>query len=171
MGRKGKRRGFINENDLSIYTLTGKKDAFGVVNLSRSLRNMMSLCHDFLHEEGMLQFIAKKIGVTEILTPKCHAELAGEGIEYMWALTKGAYRNLTLAEKKGKENFLVSVRSCLAAKIVTLPRIRRFGRRAHQYLVSYHCLDGEHVDEGTKWDCLMFGPVALDKLIHASLRF
>jgi hypothetical protein len=67
--------GCINKNDLSIYTLTGKKDAFGVVDLSGSLRNMMSLCHDFLHEEGMLQFIAQK--ETVILTPKCNAACWG----------------------------------------------------------------------------------------------
>jgi hypothetical protein len=41
-----------------------------------------------------------------MLTPKCHAEIAGEGVEYMWTCSKGAYRNLTLKEKRGKENLL-----------------------------------------------------------------
>jgi hypothetical protein len=40
-----------------------------------------------------------------MLTPKCHADIAGEGVEHMWACSKGAYRNLALKEKKGKENF------------------------------------------------------------------
>jgi hypothetical protein len=45
----------------------------------------MGMCADFLNEEGMLQYSANKIGVTVLLTPKCHAELAGErGIEHMW---------------------------------------------------------------------------------------
>ena len=34
------------------------------------------MCAAFLNEEGMLQYIATKIGVTVFLTPKCHAELA-----------------------------------------------------------------------------------------------
>ena len=158
-------RGFIDMNNLSSYTLTGKKDAFGVVDLRRSLRNMMSLCDDFLNEEGMLQCIGKNLDVMVILTPKCHAELAGEGIEYMWALSKGAYRNLTLAQKKGKENFATSVRHCLSSKVVSLERIRKFGRRAHQYLIAYHCLDGTDVSQETRDNCLKFGPVALEKLI------
>ena len=69
----------------------------------------MGMCADFLNEEGMLQYIATKIGVTVLLTPKCHAELTGEGIEYMLACSIGAYRNLSLKEKKGKENFNSSV--------------------------------------------------------------
>ena len=40
--------------------------------------------------------------VEVIMTPKCHAKLAGEGVEYMWACSKGAYRNLALKDKKGK---------------------------------------------------------------------
>jgi hypothetical protein len=31
----------------------------------------MGLCHDFLNEEGMLQHIAKSIGIEVHLTPKC----------------------------------------------------------------------------------------------------
>ena len=63
----------------------------------------MGMCADFLNEEGMLQYIATKIGVTVLLTLKCHGELlAGEGIEFMWACSKVAYRNLSLKEKMGR---------------------------------------------------------------------
>jgi hypothetical protein len=41
------------------------------------------MCTDFLHEEGIMQHIAKVLGVKVFLTPNCHAELASEGIEYL----------------------------------------------------------------------------------------
>ena len=118
-------RAFIDSTNLSKYALTGKRE-LGIVNNVNSLRHIMGMCADFLNEEGMLQYIATKIGVTVLLTPKCHAELAGEGIEYMWACSKGAYRNLSLKEKKRKQNFNASVRHCLSEQIVTVRRIRKF---------------------------------------------
>jgi hypothetical protein len=95
-------RGLIDGNNLKQYSLTGEKDdLLGTVdNSTRSLRHIMGMCHDFMNEEGMLQHIANKsIGVKVLLTPKCHAELAGEGVEYVWACAKGAYRNVSLQEK------------------------------------------------------------------------
>jgi hypothetical protein len=47
------------------------------------------------------------------LTPKCHAELAGDGVECVWAFAKGAFRNMSLKQKKGKDNLRpVSVTVC-----------------------------------------------------------
>jgi len=129
------------------------------------------MCADFLNEEGMLQYIATKIGVTVLLTPKCHAELAGEGIEYMWACSKGVYRNLSLKEKKRKQNFNASVRHCLSEQIVTVRRIRKFARRAHQYLMVYHdAIVSVQVDQQTQQGYSKYGPVALTRLINEFKR-
>ena len=76
------------------------------MDVSLSLRHLMAMCSDFLNEEGMMEHIGAKLGVEVMLTPKCHAKIAGEGVEYMWACSKGAYRNLALKDKKGKENFI-----------------------------------------------------------------
>ena len=78
-------RGFIDETSIEKYKLTGKNDDFGIVDNSTSLRHMMTMCSDFLHEQGMMEFIGRKVGVEVILTPKCRPELAGEGVEYIWA--------------------------------------------------------------------------------------
>jgi len=159
------RRGLIDGNNLKQYSLTGKKDDLGTVNDSTSLQHVMGMCHDFINEEGMLQHIAKSLGVKVLLTPKCHAELAGEGVEYVWACAKGAYRNLSLREKKGKDNFKASIRFCLSEELITKVRIRRFARRARQYLMAYHAIDTHQVDDQTQHDCETHGPVALTKLI------
>ena len=158
-------RGLIDGNNLKQYSLTGKKDDLGTVNDSTSLQHVMGMCHDFINEEGMLQHIAKSLGVKVLLTPKCHAELAGEGVEYVWACAKGAYRNLSLREKKGKDNFKASIRFCLSEEVITKVRIRRFARRARQYFMAYHAIDTHQVDDQTQHDCETHGPVALTKLI------
>ena len=127
-------RGYIDTNKLSSYTLTGRKDELGNVDLSLSSRHLMAMCTDFLNEEGMMEHVGAKIGVEVMLTPKCHAEIAGEGVESMWACSKGAYRNLALKEKKGKENFMAGVRYCLSENVLSIERIRKFAKRARQYL-------------------------------------
>ena len=107
-------RGVIDSTNIKQYSLTGKKDAFGcVVDYGTSLRHIMGLCNDFINEEGMLQHIAKCISVEVLLTPKRHAELAGEGVEYIWGGAKGEYRRLSLAQKRGKDNFKTSLYHCL----------------------------------------------------------
>ena len=127
----------------------------------------MGLCADFVNEEGMLQTVGRELGVTVLLTPKCHAEIAGEGIEYLWACAKGAYRSLPLNPKKKKENFKASVRYALSNEVITVPRIRRFARRAHQYLIAYHALDSGQLSTEMQDDCLKYGPVAVSKLIQS----
>ena len=98
-------RGLIEGTNLKHYSLTGEKDVLGILDITTSLRDLMGMCHDFLNGEGMLQHIANFLGVKVILTPKCHAKLAGEGIEYLWGQAKGIYRSLSLNQKKGKDNF------------------------------------------------------------------
>jgi hypothetical protein len=158
-------RGLIDASNVKNYSLTGKKDDLGTVDNSTSLRHIMGMCHDFLNEEGMLQHIANTLGVTVLLTPKCHAELAGEGVEYVWACAKGAYRSMSLKQKRGKDNFKASIRFCLSEEVITKVRIRKFATRARQYLMAYHAIDTHQVDEQTQHDCTTHGPVALTKLI------
>ncbi len=103
-------RGLIDGSKSKHYLLIGKKDDLGTVDNSTSLRHIMGMCHNFLNEEGMLQHIAKNLGVTVLLTPNCHAELAGKGVEYVWACAKkGTSRSLTLKQKRGKDNFKASI--------------------------------------------------------------
>jgi hypothetical protein len=48
------------------------------VDLSLSLRQIMAMCPDFLNEEGMIEHVGAKLDVEVMLTPKRHAEIAGE---------------------------------------------------------------------------------------------
>ncbi len=79
----------------------------------------MSTCTDFEEEETMLQSMGTLMGVAIDQSPKCHCEIAGEGIEYTWACAKNHYRGILLDKKRGKENFVKSVRECLSKDVLT----------------------------------------------------
>ncbi len=48
----------------------------------------------------MIERIGAKLGVEGMLTPECHAKIAGDGVECMWACSKGAFHILALKESK-----------------------------------------------------------------------
>jgi hypothetical protein len=106
-------QGLISEAALEKYTLVGRKDPVtGNIDLQFSLRYLLSECTDFKEEETALQYLGKQMGVKVQLTPKFHAELAGEGEEYSWARAKTFYRRVLISKKKGRENFKQLVKEC-----------------------------------------------------------
>ena len=74
-------KGFIDVNNLSAYTIDGKKDEYGVIQKETSLKHLMSNCTDFEEEESLLQSMGRQMGVMIDRTPKCHCEMAGERVE------------------------------------------------------------------------------------------
>ena len=131
-------RGFIDELRLETYTLNGKQDAFRFVQKDFSLKLLKGNCLDFEEEEILLQSMGREMGVLVDRTPKCHCELAGEGIEYSWGCTKNFYCRVSLKRKKGKEDFRSVVRESLSKdKVFTTKRIRNFSRRARQYIFYF----------------------------------
>ena len=138
-------RGFIEQEPSkaeSFYTNDGKKDAFGNLIPGTSLRKMMSELIDFIQEETLLQYHGKTLGVIVDRSPKCHPEVAGEGIEYSWGCAKGKYRRLPLSDKRRKDNFRNSVRQCMdTSEVLTIDRQRMFSKRARQYMLAYHSIE------------------------------
>jgi hypothetical protein len=84
-------RGWIDESNIDQFTMDSRKDAFSVLQPTTSLKYMLSSCKDFEEEESLLQSMGRKMGVLVDRTPKCHCELAGEGIEYAWGCSKNYY--------------------------------------------------------------------------------
>jgi hypothetical protein len=102
---------------------------------------MMERQMDFIEEETLLQYHGRQLGVTIDRTPKCHPEMAGEGIEYNWGCAKGYYRRLPITEKRTKNKFRESVKKSISRDIMTIERQRMFSRRARQYMLAYHAID------------------------------
>ena len=87
-----------------------------------------------------LQHVGNELVVSVIITPKFHAELAGEGIEYSWGVTKGVYRRKPLQSKRSKESFKGLVQQCTSRDILTTKTVRKLSRRARAYICAYYAL-------------------------------
>jgi hypothetical protein len=86
--------------------VNGKKDALGSTINETSLWYLLGNCEDFIKEESMLQYYGWQMGILVDWMPKCHCELAGEGIEYSWTASKNKYRMVPVTvKKKARNNF------------------------------------------------------------------
>jgi len=103
-------RGWIDIASLGKYTIEGSLDGFGIKRYDTSLKHLMANCVDFEEEESLLRSIGTKMGVIVDRTPKCHCELAGEGVEYSWGCAKNEYRRKPLSLKRKKETWRQTVR-------------------------------------------------------------
>jgi hypothetical protein len=140
-------RGLNERGSLDKDMLDGRKDNItGTIDIQYSLHHIMAECTDFKHEdESALQCLGSQLGMKVLLTPKFLAELAGEGIEYSWALAKAYYQRMPLSCKRGKENFKQLVRDCTCPVTVLTKkeRIEKVASRARAYVCTYHHLQQE----------------------------
>ena len=111
---------------------------------------MMGRCTDFAEEMSQLEFIGKKLGCSVIITTKYHAEYAGEGIEYSWGLAKCFYRRQPLSKKKMKANFFALVDQCLSRELLTKEMVRKFSKRARDYMLAYRAFETDEMKGGMK---------------------
>jgi hypothetical protein len=162
-------RGWIDPTvTRKVYTVHGTKDSMGAVRKDTSLLYLMSNLKDFHGQETMLQLKATEMGIFIDRTPKCHCELAGEGIEYAWGCAKNRYRRQPLKDKRGKDNFRRTVRKCFSREVITTERVRLFSQRARAYILSYHKLRQEQLTKSsstTDLDVAAVSPVNVEKLL------
>jgi hypothetical protein len=136
-------RGWIDEGQLEKYTMEPAMDDNGAVLEGAedwSLKCLMASCLDFAEEMTALQHVGSELGVSVIITPKFHAELAGEGIEYSWGVTKGVYQRKPLHSKRSKESFKGLVQQCTSRDIIPTKTVRKLSRRARAYICAYYSL-------------------------------
>ena len=132
-------RGWVDPSNIHWYTAKGREGPEGV---EYSINWLMEKQDDFLTETTLLQYHANRLGVTLERSPKCHPEIAGEGIEYGWALSKGHYRRSPIVEKKTKDKFVALVRrSTDNGTVLNVERMRACSRRARQYMLVYKAVE------------------------------
>ena len=71
-----------------------------------SIDSMMKLQKNFMNKITLVQLHAPKPGISIDCSPKCHSELEGEEIDYLWALAKWYYRRLPILSKRSKTKFV-----------------------------------------------------------------
>ena len=119
-----------------------------------SLSCVLSSFSDFINQQSDIEELTLELSTccsyssSILFTPKFHCELAGEGIEYSWGLSKRIYRKKPIAEKRSVANFerLVS----LSLSQVSIDNCRRFSSRARKYMLTYShkYLKGKAVNAG-----------------------
>ncbi len=140
-----------------LYRLGGKKDKDGVFIPGSSHKELLASCSDFKNELSLMQHLGISLGVHIASTPKYHAEIAGEGIEYDWALSKNWFKRLPLSERKTRAGFATQVKKALSSEIVTKGRARGSARRARSYILAYIYLDEQQkAGNGVEGDLLLF---------------
>ena len=141
-------RGWIHPDRIGLYTEKGKTvngvapgDLDPIDELS--IKQLMKLQKDFINEITLLQYYGSLLGITVDRTPKCHPELAGEGIEYAWAIAKLHYKRMPLDKKRTKAGFKNLVLESLdPIKVLTLERVRLCSRKARNYMKLYKAMEG-----------------------------
>jgi hypothetical protein len=84
--------------------LDGQKDTItGKIDLLYSLCSLLGKCRDLEKEETALQFLGTQLGVTVLLTPKFHAELAGEGVKQLGTFESTLPTHATVSETRTRQ--------------------------------------------------------------------
>ncbi len=101
-------------------------------------------------------------------TPKCHCEMAGKGVEYSWGCEKNAYRAKPIGEKRVKETYQNTVRSCLSQDVISTERVRKFSQWVRAYMCAYLALEKEkemQTGEQTKQNDSNSVPVKIEQTV------
>jgi len=116
------------------------------------LQTLLEKCADFEAEETMMVFIMRELGVEVEMSPICHPELAGAGVEYDWGKSKKFYRKKRSAIPGSltEEAFELLVDDSLRGGAdvpgsdapLQLASVLRFARKAHFFKLAYLRLSG-----------------------------
>ena len=152
-------RGFINRSKLSDYKMEPFKDDNGnILDDTYSLKVIMSKQTDFINEETMLEYNLREIGQQRgfqnslLRSPKCHPEVAGEGVEYNIAHAKIYIRSISWQKRTNIREFQKYVLLAFSRRggaNITEHRSIAFSRRARDYIIAYyllHCCQNREKD-------------------------
>lgn len=107
-----------------------------------SMVHVLENCYDFATERTAFQHMMIERGHIPEMSPKCHPELAGVGIEYSWGKSKQWFRRHSdHVARNLHENIKESF------KLLNLPRVRKFARKTRSYGRAYDGRDSmQHGD-------------------------
>jgi hypothetical protein len=111
-------RGFTNSENiaksLEDYTIKGRKDQYGIINVRFSLTHLLSTCTDFEEEETILQTMGCQMGIL-LQHP--------------------------LGQQKRQGKFKGLRMESLSREILTTALVRKLSKCARSYMQGYHVLN------------------------------
>ena len=142
-------RDWINVEEIDKYGVDGKdeyKDENGQVKKEYQryvLRTLMKKYRDFKEEKSAIEALLLSLtsksdspSVQLLTSSKYHCELAVEGVEYVWGVSKQHYRSLPLNEKNTNVKFEKSMRRNM--RHVITKNMYLFGSRCQRYMMGYN---------------------------------
>ena len=109
------------------------------VSDDKNVNKVLQALPDFKNEGTALQHIVESRGHILLLSPKCHPEVAGVGIEYSWGFSKQKFRRV-YNDEVPKHLHANIAKSMCTEKHLTIGRVRRFARRTRDYCRAYRDL-------------------------------
>ena len=115
---------------------TNKKVREKARDLTTSVYRFLETCDDFKAEKSQMQYVLEeRLNVQLRMTPKCHPEIAGQGIEYVWGYAKLQFRQKF--NDMNASNLKENVRAVLSKEVLTKIRTNKFVRKARDYKLTY----------------------------------
>ena len=117
-----------------------------------SMVHVLENCYDFATEKTAFMWLMIERGHIPEMSPKCHPEVAGVGIEYSWGKSKQFFRRHT--DHVGKhlhQNIAMSLDT--APGRLPLYRVRRYARKSRAYRRAYEGrneMDHEDIEKHVK---------------------
>ena len=142
-------RGLINPNiPLQKYKIRGHKDATtGKIVEGTSLRELMQKQLDFQTERTYLQSLGRDIGIMVVHSPKVHPEIAGCGIETIWAVIKMRFRSQPIQDKMTGKAFIATAEDCASRDIISRRVVAGCYQKCRSYIEAYAAI---HTEEKKK---------------------
>ena len=90
---------------------------------------------DFAEEVNAFQELMRSYGHRAEMSPKCHPEVAGCGVEYCWGKSKMHFRRHT--DHVAKHLVANAKLSMCTTNVLFKARVRKFARKARSYRRAY----------------------------------
>jgi hypothetical protein len=90
-------------------------------------------------EKTAFQYLMSDRGQIQEMSPKCHLELAGVGIEYNWGKAKMHFPRRTDHVAK---HLHANIHKAMSIDVLTLLRVHRYARKAKSYRFAYSTTEG-----------------------------
>ena len=107
----------------------------------QELKEVMRNALDFKKEIGIIEQIIVDSGHLLIMSPKCHPELAGLGIEYDWGKSKAAFRRFI--NDYVPSHLCDNVLKSFDPELLPVVRVRRYARKTRDYMHVYEKISNE----------------------------
>ena len=107
--------------------------------LELNMNIVLSRCPDFVEETSAMQDLVERRGHILIMSPKFSPEVAGVGVEFTFARSKTMFRREH--NDHVPAHLLENVLKSMSPEVITLDLVRKFARRARDYMRAYAAPD------------------------------